>query len=97
MEDPDDRTKVHAYIAVTEDRARRQAEAIDARLAAGQDPGALAGVPVAIKDIFCVEGTYSTAGSRILEAFVSPYTATPVARLEVWSPVTGLGTGFVTA
>ena len=82
VEDPDDRRKIHAYIAVTEDRARRQAEAVDAQFAAGEDPGSLAGVPVAVKDIFCVRGTPSTAGSRILETFVSPYSATPVARLE---------------
>ena len=82
VEQPDDRTKVHAYIVVTEERARRQAQAVDAQLSAGQDPGPLAGIPVAVKDIFCVQGTPSTAGSRILETFVSPYTATPVARLE---------------
>lgn len=82
IENPEDRRKVHAYIAVTQDRARRQAEAVDAQLAAGKDPGPLAGVPVAVKDIFCVRGTHSTAGSRILESFVAPYSATPVARLE---------------
>jgi len=82
IEQPDDRTRVHAYIAVTRDLARRQAKAVDDGLAAGRDPGPLAGVPVAVKDIFCVQGTPSTAGSRILETFVSPYTATPVARLE---------------
>ncbi|MBA2522206.1 MAG: Asp-tRNA(Asn)/Glu-tRNA(Gln) amidotransferase subunit GatA [Solirubrobacterales bacterium] len=43
--------------------------------------GALAGVPVAIKDIFCVEGVPTTAGSRILEGYVPPYTATAVERL----------------
>ncbi len=43
--------------------------------------GALAGAPVAIKDIFCVEGLPATAGSRILEGYVPPYTATAVERL----------------
>ena len=44
-------------------------------------PEALAGVPVAIKDIFCIEGLPATAGSRILESYVPPYTATAVERL----------------
>ena len=43
--------------------------------------GDLAGVPVAIKDIFCIEGLPATAGSRILEGYVPPYTATAVERL----------------
>lgn len=79
---PEDRETIHAFITVTEDRAWEQAQAIDAQVAAGEDPGPLAGIPLAVKDIFCVAGTPSTAGSRILETFIAPYTATPVARLE---------------
>ncbi len=79
---PEDKQKIHAFITVTSDLARTQAEAVDRKIAAGEDPGELAGVPVSIKDIFCVRGTPSTAGSRILANFTSPYTATPVARLE---------------
>jgi len=48
---------------------------------AAADSGGLAGVPVAIKDIFCIEGLPATAGSRILEGYVPPYTATAVERL----------------
>ncbi len=84
----DDEITVHAFITLTPDRARQQAEAIDRQVAAGADPGPLAGVPLAVKDIFCVRGTPSTAGSRILEPFVSPYTATPVERLEAAGAVT---------
>jgi aspartyl-tRNA(Asn)/glutamyl-tRNA(Gln) amidotransferase subunit A len=80
--DPKDLEKVHAYITVTRDKARSQADAIDKTIEKGEDPGLLAGVPVAIKDIFCVQGTPSTAGSRILETFISPYSATPAKRLE---------------
>ena len=47
----------------------------------GEGAGPLAGVPVAIKDIFCIEGLPATAGSRILEGYVPPYTATAVERL----------------
>ncbi|MEK6587747.1 MAG: Asp-tRNA(Asn)/Glu-tRNA(Gln) amidotransferase subunit GatA [Chloroflexota bacterium] len=85
---PLDAQRVHAYITVTEDRARRQARAVDEALAAGRDPGPLSGVPLAVKDIFCVADTPSTAGSRILGNFVAPYTATPVARLEQAGAVT---------
>lgn len=80
--------EVRAFITVTEERARSQAKAVDNKLAAGEDPGPLAGVPLAVKDIFCVQGTPSTAGSRILANFVAPYTATPAARLEAAGAVT---------
>jgi aspartyl-tRNA(Asn)/glutamyl-tRNA(Gln) amidotransferase subunit A len=74
--------RVHAFITLTEKRARSQAEAVDKKLSAGEDPGPLAGVPLTVKDIFCVDGTPSTAASKILANFVAPYTATPVARME---------------
>ncbi|MFA5612576.1 MAG: amidase, partial [Anaerolineaceae bacterium] len=73
--------KVHAFIQVTEDLALSQAEKIDQMLANGEDPGLLAGVPVSIKDIFTVEGTNTTAASKILANFKPPYTATTVKRL----------------
>ena len=74
--------KVHAFITLTPALARQQAAAIDAKIAAGQDPGPLAGVPMTIKDIFCVEGTPSTAASKILANFVAPYSATAVERWQ---------------
>jgi aspartyl-tRNA(Asn)/glutamyl-tRNA(Gln) amidotransferase subunit A len=77
-----DRQRVHSFITLTAARAQAQAEAVDRQLAAGEDPGLLAGVPVSVKDIFCVKGTPSTAASRILANFVAPYTATPVDRME---------------
>jgi len=78
----DDQQYVHAFLQADRDRAHQAAEAIDHQVAAGQDPGPLAGVPLAVKDIFCVQGTHSTAASRILANFVAPYSATPVVRLE---------------
>lgn len=86
--DAEDEAHVHAYITLTTDRAREQAEAVDDLVAQGRNPGPLAGVPLAVKDIFCVRGTPSTAGSRILEPYISPYTATPVERLEAAGAVT---------
>ncbi len=79
---PVDAPGVHAFITVTAERARSQARAVDEKLAAGEDPGTLAGVPFTAKDIFCVADTPSTAASRILANFTAPYTATPVARME---------------
>ncbi|MEN6482903.1 MAG: Asp-tRNA(Asn)/Glu-tRNA(Gln) amidotransferase subunit GatA [Anaerolineaceae bacterium] len=77
-----DKTKVHAFITLTAERARAQAEAVDQKISAGENPGILAGVPVTVKDIFCVKDTPSTAASKILANFIAPYTATPVARME---------------
>ncbi|MFZ5809196.1 MAG: amidase [Chloroflexota bacterium] len=78
-EEPD---KVHAFITLTPDRARQQARQVDHQIANGENPGLLAGVPFTAKDIFCVKDTPSTAASRILANFISPYTATPVERVE---------------
>ena len=78
----EDKEKVHSFITLTEESALAQARTVDADLAAGKDPGPLAGVPFTVKDIFCVRGTPSTAASRILANFTSPYTATPVERMQ---------------
>ena len=73
---------VGAFLTVTETEALAAAQAIDRRVAAGEDPGPLAGVPVGIKDIICTAGIRTTAGSRILERFVPAYDATVTARLK---------------
>lgn len=74
--------RIHAFITLTAERARQQAQAIDQALASGEEAGPLAGVPFTVKDIFCVKGTPSTAASRILANFTAPYSATPAERLE---------------
>ena len=71
---------VGAYLSETADLARAHAERVDARVAAGEHLP-LAGVPLAIKDNMCVTGTVTTCASKILEHWVSPYTATAVQRL----------------
>ena len=73
---------VGAFLTVTDAEALAAAAAIDRRIAAGEDPGPLAGVPVGIKDIICTAGVRTTAGSRILERFVPAYDATVTARLK---------------
>ncbi|HLY91828.1 MAG TPA: amidase, partial [Candidatus Angelobacter sp.] len=77
----DDR-EVHAYLTLSEDRARQQAERVDRMAAAGDALPALAGVPVGIKDVMVTRGVRTTAGSKILENFIPPYDCTAVARLE---------------
>lgn len=73
--------QINAFINVDAERALTQARAVDAKRAAGQPLGPLAGVPVAVKDLFCYQGLPTTAGSRILENWRPPYNATVVDRL----------------
>ena len=73
--------EIHAFNLVLADEARRAALAIDRRVAAGEDPGPLAGVPVALKDNICTAGIPTTCSSRILEGWRPPYDATVVERL----------------
>ena len=73
--------EVHAFNLVLADEARAAADAVDARVANGEDPGPLAGVPVALKDNLCTRGVPTTCSSRILEGWRPPYDATVVERL----------------
>ena len=72
---------VHAFNLVLADAARAAARAVDEAVAAGRDPGPLAGVPVALKDNLCTRGVPTTCSSRILEGWLPPYDATVVQRL----------------
>jgi aspartyl-tRNA(Asn)/glutamyl-tRNA(Gln) amidotransferase subunit A len=73
--------KLGCYLLVDADGARRRADQVDAAIAAGRDPGLLAGVPIGLKDIFVTRGLETTAGSKILRGFVPPYESTVSARL----------------
>jgi aspartyl-tRNA(Asn)/glutamyl-tRNA(Gln) amidotransferase subunit A len=73
---------LNAFNHVAAERALERAAAIDRQRAAGGHPGALAGVPIALKDNMCVRGMRTTASSKILDRFVPPYDATVVKRLE---------------
>ncbi|MFM7635196.1 MAG: Asp-tRNA(Asn)/Glu-tRNA(Gln) amidotransferase subunit GatA [Cyanobacteriota bacterium] len=72
---------VHAYLEVTAERARADADRIDAARAAGEVLPPLAGVPLAIKDNLCTQGVRTTCSSRMLESFVPPYESTVTERL----------------
>jgi len=74
--------RVNAFNLVTTEQARQQAIAVDRQVTAGEDPGPLAGVPVALKDNLCTRGVPTTCSSRILEGWCPPYDATVVARLR---------------
>ncbi|MBV8575681.1 MAG: Asp-tRNA(Asn)/Glu-tRNA(Gln) amidotransferase subunit GatA [Acetobacteraceae bacterium] len=73
--------RLNAYITVMQDAALRRAEAADAVRARDDESQPLAGIPLAIKDLFCTAGVRTTAGSRILERFVPPYESTVTANL----------------
>ena len=73
--------QIHAFNTVMADEARAAADALDLRIARGEDPGRLAGVPVALKDNLCTRGIPTTCSSRILEGWRPPYDATVVERL----------------
>ncbi len=73
--------KVHAYITLMKEAAQAQAAAADAAIRNG-DIRALTGIPLALKDIYCVQGFTTTCGSRILHNFVPPYDATVVEKLR---------------
>ena len=74
--------ELHAFNVVIADEARAAADELDRRIAAGDDPGPLAGVPVALKDNMCTRGIPTTCSSRILEGWRPPYDGTVVARLR---------------
>jgi aspartyl-tRNA(Asn)/glutamyl-tRNA(Gln) amidotransferase subunit A len=76
----EDARSLNAFIVETPELALAQARASDARRARGE-AGALEGIPLAIKDLFCTKGVQTTAGSKILEGFVPTYESTVTANL----------------
>jgi len=73
--------ELNVFLHLDKDGARKIAEAVDARVAAGEKVGPLAGVPIAIKDNLCQTGIPTTCSSRILEGWKPPYSATVIDRL----------------
>ncbi|OTG81066.1 Asp-tRNA(Asn)/Glu-tRNA(Gln) amidotransferase subunit GatA [Acinetobacter sp. ANC 4648] len=80
-------TQVKSYVTVTAEQALAQADAADAVLKSGT-AGILTGIPLAHKDIFCTQGIKTTAGSKMLDNFISPYDATVVAKAKAAGLVT---------
>jgi aspartyl-tRNA(Asn)/glutamyl-tRNA(Gln) amidotransferase subunit A len=73
--------KLRSFLCVTGDRALEQAQQVDAKIAAGEEIGWLAGIPIGIKDNMCTQGITTTCGSKILQNFVPPYESTVTSRL----------------
>lgn len=73
--------KVQAYITLCEEKALERAKEVDEKIAAGEPVGRLAGVPIAIKDNICTDGTLTTCASKMLGDFVPPYDATVIKKL----------------
>jgi aspartyl-tRNA(Asn)/glutamyl-tRNA(Gln) amidotransferase subunit A len=74
--------EINAFITVFEESAMEAAKKVDEKIVAGVEIGALEGIPFAIKDNILIEGTRATAGSKILENYISAYDATVIKRLK---------------
>lgn len=74
--------ELKSFLTITADAAIAKAQQVDAQIAAGEDLGLLAGIPIALKDNLCTKGVRTTCGSKILEGFVPPYESTVTQRLQ---------------
>ncbi|MFC2468638.1 MAG: amidase, partial [Negativicutes bacterium] len=82
--------EVGAYLTVTREAALEQAEAVDKKIAGGEELSFFTGIPGALKDNICTQGVKTTCASKILENFVPPYNATVTQKLrEVDAPLLG--------
>jgi aspartyl-tRNA(Asn)/glutamyl-tRNA(Gln) amidotransferase subunit A len=72
---------LHSFLTVTADTAIAQAQAVDQKIAAGDDLGLLAGIPMGLKDNLCTKGIRTTCASKVLENFIPPYESTVTQRL----------------
>lgn len=78
---------VEAYLTITRAEALAQAEAVDKKIAAGEEISFLEGIPGVIKDNICTKGVKTTCASKILEHFVPPYDATVMTKIKAENPV----------
>jgi len=78
---------LNAFITVTAEGALTKADEVDQKIAVGEEISPLAGIPMAIKDIFCTKDIETTAGSNILKGFIPPYDATVIKKFKAQNVV----------
>ncbi len=76
------KSDLNAFITVTEDEALKEAAKADEFIASPGENPLLCGIPYAAKDLFCVKGTRTTAGSKILDNYVAPFDATSISKVK---------------
>ena len=79
--------RIKSYITITKESALKEAEAADEIIKNGNEIAPLTGIPLAIKDLLCVEGVEATCGSKMLQGFIPPYDATSIKKLKEQHPV----------
>ena len=77
----DKEPEINGFLTIMGDEALAKAKEIDERIKKGEKLGALAGIPIAVKDNICTEGINTTCASKMLEDFIPPYNATVVKKL----------------
>lgn len=75
-------SEINSFLSVDEKNALKKAKEVDAKIAQGKEIGLLEGIPMAVKDNFCIQGGITTAGSKILEKYKAPYDSFAIEKIK---------------